>query len=340
MQKTLVVHHRSGIGDLVWHIPYIRAIAHSSRNGKVTVLARPSCKAADVLAGESCVEEVMEYDRRPRNNAIGRHDGIWGQIQFLLELRRKKFDRIFIFSGRTRYALLAMLAGIPIRAGFGFGKLQRLFLNLPPYISRFEGKGSWVYPEASNFAIAHGFSDGPIVPKMMVPHPLIDEANALLAPLPHPRYALAIGSSDPQKNWGTEKFLVLGGILMDAGCGVIFLGGPAEREEYEKSIASSTGFREGFFRVMCQPSVVKSAAALKTCDFCVGNDTGILNVATACDLSALGIFGNTAPLTHDPLLHAISGSSMSDISVASVTARLAELGAPTALPTTAEATIS
>lgn len=325
MPKTLIVHHRSGIGDLVWHIPYIRAIADSSAGGKVTILARPSCMAADVLAGEMCVEDVIEYDRRARGKARkGRHEGFFGQLRFCLELRRREFDRIFIFSSRPRYAMLALLAGIPVRAGFGFGAAQRFFLNRPPYIRRFDGVGSWVYPEATDFAVAQGFASGPIVPKMALPQDLLAQAASQMAALPRPCFAFAIGASDQEKNWGDENFLLLARILVEAGCGVLVLGGPAEREAAE-ALFSSTQFPAGAVRVMCQSSVLKSAAALKITDFCIGNDTGILNVAVACDVPALGLFGNTRPLTHDPLLHAIHGVGMAKISVAGVVNRLIEL---------------
>ena len=66
--RTLVVHHRSGIGDLVWHLPYLRAIAERSAGGKASVMARPSSRAVDVLAAENWVDEVIEYDHRPRKS--------------------------------------------------------------------------------------------------------------------------------------------------------------------------------------------------------------------------------------------------------------------------------
>lgn len=324
MQKTLIVHHRNGIGDLVWHVPYIRAIARQSANGKVTVLARPSCRASDLLAGESCVEEVMEYDRRPRGGGRkGRHDGVRGQLEFLQTLRKKKFDRIVIFSGRTRYGFLAALAGIPIRLGFGFTFLQRLFLTKPPYITRFAGKGSWVYPEATDFSIAHGFVDAPIVPKLSVPADMVDEVEAELAQLPHPRVVLAIGAASARKNWGSEKFLMLARTLINAGCGVVILGGPAEQAAARSVYGGDAELKaSAAVHVMCQPSVLKSAAALKFCDFCVGNDTGMLNVAAAVNVPSLGLFGATLPLQHDPLLQGISGPNMDSISVQDVVQHL------------------
>jgi heptosyltransferase-2 len=328
MQKTLVVHHRSGIGDLVWHLPYIRAIAATSADGKVTVMARPSCMAQDILAGEPCVERVIDYDRRPRNKARkGRHDSLAGQIEICRLLRREKFDRIIIFSSRARYAILAWCAGIPVRAGFGFGIAERIFLNRPPYIGRFEGEGSWVYPEATDFAIAHGFVKEPVVPKMSVPASLVNGLSLELASLRRPRIAFAIGASLPEKNWGYEKFVALAKVLVERGASVLILGGPGEKAVSERLFSASSFTSPEHVHVMCQSSVLKSAAALKNCDFCVGNDTGILNVAVAVDVPALGLFGTTLPLAHDPLMHGVAGRTMDDISVETVVNHLGKMGA-------------
>jgi len=326
-QKTLVVHHRSGIGDLVWHLPYIRAVAATSAGGKVVVMARPSCRAEDILSGEPCVERVIEYDRRPRNKSRrGKHDSIWGQIQICMQLRREGFDRIVIFSGRPRYGVLAWLAGIPVRAGFGFDIAQRLFLNQPPYIHRFTGAGSWVYPEATDFAIAQGFVGKAVVPKMLVPSTLVGKLGLQLEGLRRPRFAFAIGSSVPEKSWKNENFVALAKTLVEHGCGVLILGGPGEKAMAERLFAPSLAHPDRL-QVMCQPSVLQSAAALKNCDFCIGNDTGILNVAVAVDVPALGLFGTTRPLTHDPLMHGVSAASMDDISVETVMMHLTKIGA-------------
>ena len=129
--RTVVVVHRTGIGDLIWHIPYVRAIAAASADGKVSLIVRPSSRAADVLAAESCVAEIIEFDRRPRKSEKrrGRHDTLVAQLDFVRAVRRCGFERIYILSGRVRYAALALLARIPQRAGFGFSMAERLLLN-------------------------------------------------------------------------------------------------------------------------------------------------------------------------------------------------------------------
>lgn len=328
--RTVVFHHRSGIGDLVWHVPYFRAVAASSRGGRITVVARPSCCAADLLGAEPCVEQVIEYDRRPRRaeGRRGLHDGLAAQLAFARELRRHGFERAVIFSGRLRYGLLAWLAGIPQRAGFGFSAGERLFLNRPPFITPHQGPGSWVYPEATAFAIAQGYVTGPEVPRLALPAPLLGDIEASLAELPRPRYALAIGASDERKRWPNERFGALARTLAERGFGVVLIGGPSEA-------GAAAAIRDALpdplrpaVRALTQRSVLGSAAAIATCDFCVGNDTGMLNAGAAVECPCLGLFGATRPLTHDPLLHAVEGDGMAAITVDRVLARLAELRAP------------
>ena len=334
--RTVVVHHRSGIGDLIWHIPYFRAVAAGSEGGKVSVIARPSCRAADILSAEPTIEEVIEYDRRPRpsESRRGQHDALLAQLGFVADLRRRKFERAVIFSGRMRYGILAMLAGISQRAGFGFSAGQRLFLNQPPFIEPHEGPGSWVYPEATAFAIAQGFVRTPLVPRLHVPAELAAEMATSLAPIPRPRFALAIGASEASKRWPNAHFAELTRRLTAAGAGVVLLGGPAESAAAQAIVDGLPA--EQRERVLCQTrnSVLRSAAVLRDCDFCIGNDTGILNVSAAVECPCLGLFGATRPLLHDPLLHALEGSSMAAIGVGDVLDRLVEVGAP-ALPSPA-----
>lgn len=336
LPRTAVVHHRTGIGDLIWHIPYIRAIAATSFGGRVTVIARPSCRAPDLLGGESSVGQVIEFElgARSRGESTGRHAGLRGQAEFVRTLRAQAFDRIYIFSGRMRYAILAWLAGIPQRAGFGFTAAERLFLNHPPYIRRHSGEGNWVYPEATAFAVAHGFVQGPLVPRMAVPDALSQRLEIELEALPRPRYAFAIGASDAKRNWGAERFGALAYALTASGCGVLLLGGPAEHELAQAIILRVPEQLRGCVQALTQGSVLVTAAALRACDFCLGNDTGALNLGVANGLVGLGLFGVSPPLRHDPNLHAICGAGMPAITVEAVLARLEALGAPGRQPHT------
>ncbi|WP_346287143.1 glycosyltransferase family 9 protein [Zoogloea sp.] len=330
MPRTVVVHHRSGIGDLIWHIPYLRAIAARSEGGKVSVIARPSCKAAEVLAAEDCIDEVIEFDHRPRKgeDRKGRHDGLVAQIGFVRSLRARGFERIYIFSGRVRYALLAALAGIPQRAGFGFSVGERMWLTEKPFIRPYAGPGNWVYPEVTAFCVAHGLVHGPVIPRMMVLPAALEAAARDLQAFPAPRYAFSIGTSEPRKNWGAARFAQLAEALLQRGCSVVLLGGPAEAEAARRILDGLSPAARERILLSAQGSVQRSAALLRHSQFCLGNDTGVLNMAVANGVPSLGLFGATPPLAHDPLLKALLGDGMASIQPDDVLERLAELKAP------------
>src|SRR5690606_22675890 len=228
----------------------------------------------------------------------------------------------------ARYAWLAWLAGIRRRAGFGFSWAQRLGLNEGPYTKPHRGGGSWVYPEATEFARAHGFVDAPVVPRIDPPASLRARLARELAHLPEPRIALVIGTSEPRKDWGAANFTALARALCERGFGVLVLGGPAEAEAARRIAADSAG--GAAVAAVCRDSVLESAAALAGCTLCVGNDTGALNLAAAVGARCLGFFGGTRPLRHDPRIEAIEAPSMQAIAPEDVLHAIDANGVPTA----------
>src|ERR1700730_17576890 len=53
-----VLQAKRGIGDVIWHLPFVRAIAAVSSGGQVTFLAPPSSGAKELLAAEPSVAET------------------------------------------------------------------------------------------------------------------------------------------------------------------------------------------------------------------------------------------------------------------------------------------
>ncbi len=315
----------AGIGDLIWHIPYFKMIADSSRDGKVTVVAQPSTLTKAFIGKEPWVEAVIDHDHRPRRGEKrrGAHAGWSGMRRMADQLKAGHFDRVMLFSGRPSRGLIAWLSGIPVRQGFGYRFWQRIFLNSGPYIAPYKGPSLAVYPEASAFMVAHGYCAQPVVPHMSPPADQVEAMSARLAHLPRPLYAFAIGTSETHKQWGAQNFADLAVALIAQGCGVMLLGGPAEvqiAKEINALIPASS--HHGLITVVDAP-VLGSAAALQLADCCVGNDTGMVNVAAAVGTRSWVIIGSRATLDQDPgNLSNITAATLADISVARVLALL------------------
>jgi heptosyltransferase-2 len=234
------------------------------------------------------------------------------------ELKPHGFERAFIFSGRWHFALLARLAGIRLRLGFGFGLAQRLFLTRGPYIPRYAGTGLHVFRDASAFAVAQGLCEAPVPPKMRLPDTSIASAKALIDDLPHPRAALAIGTSEVHKHWGDDRFAALATALRKRGFTVICVGGPADKQSAERIRAGVPAELQAGVRLMNQPSVLVSAAVVRQCDLVVGNDTGVVNMGPANDVPTVCILGNRGVLDQDPLMHCIRAEKLADITLGEV----------------------
>ena len=76
----------------------------------------------------------------------------------------------------------------------------------------------------------------------------------------------------------------------------------------------------------------QTAALLAHCCAYIGNDTGVLNMAAALRVSAVGLFGGSPLLTHSRFIHAIlpppGESGMAAITIPHVLEALARLNQP------------
>jgi heptosyltransferase-2 len=322
--RTAVQVQLNGMGDLVWHAQYIRCVAAQSEGGQVTLIAPPTAMAGELLGHEPWIREVIEFDRRPRRSERrrGRHSGWLGLLRMGAELAPRRLERMVMFSdhpGRT--VVVCWRAGIPVKLGYRATWLQRLLLTKSPEIRMYDGPAVAGYKDATAFAIAQGFCQAPIVPRISVRADALERMRARFAPLAQPLHALAIGASEPHKQWGEAQFAELAGRLAARGHGVLLVGGPAEGDLARAIVARlDPALRE---RVVpfTDARPADTVAALSLCRSCIGNDTGAVNMAAGVGTPAFVVLGPRPLLEHDPAtLRCLQAPSLADISAAQVEA--------------------
>ncbi len=292
LPRVLLIQPLPGIGDMVWHLPAIHAVAGRARGGQVSLLTKRRSLADRLLAADPAIGEVLWLDRQ------GRHGGLGGLWRLAGDLRRRSFDEVWLFHQSARYALACWLAGIPRRVGFGFG-MQRLWLSEPGL-----GAGDrrrHPIEKARLLLAAKGLPQSESEPVLPVADALEARMQAALSGLARPWIALGIGSSEPDKQWGAARFARLAGHLP----GTLFLvGGTNESGLAGEIVAASGNPRERLVRVTDR-SIDEVAALLAACDVYVGNDTGVLNLAAAVGTPAIGLFGASPPLTHSARIQCV-----------------------------------
>jgi heptosyltransferase-2 len=285
-----VIQPLPGIGDMIWHLPHIRAIA--AHVGKpVTLVAKPRSAADQIFRAETTVADVLWLDRNPERRR-GRHDGGLGFARVVAALRAHRFDAVYVLHHSKTLAALAMLAGIPARYGYGFGA-QKLFLNRGPFLP---GPSLRLHPfdQATAWLAAAGIP----LPEAEPVLPTTEAARAAvrrrLGEAPGRLIAVGIGSSEPYKQWGAQRFAALAEGLLEAEPGrLVLIGGPAEAglateiqalSRHRSNIVTAIGW-----------DLAEIAALCAGCAFYVGNDTGVMNIAAAVGLRSYGLFGGTPP---------------------------------------------
>src|SRR4051794_10923428 len=169
-----VVQPLPGIGDMVWHLPHIRAIA-AYAGGPVTLIAKPRSLADQFFGQEPAVAGIFWIDLNPSGRR-GAHDGTRGFIRLVRKLRAHDFGTLIMLHHSQLIAAAACVAGIPDRRGYGFGS-QRLFLNrgpfLPPEVARLHQ-----HTRATRFLEASGIPLPSGEPEINVPMAIRAEARS------------------------------------------------------------------------------------------------------------------------------------------------------------------
>ena len=309
--RVLVIQPLPGIGDMIWHLPLIHAIADSLPERKVTVLSKPRSQADRLLIADPAVERVLWVERKP-----GRHDGVPGLLRLVSMFRKGRFRQAWILHDSARYALAASLAGIPDRTAYGSG-LQRRLLSRAVYLTR-EQRRLHPVDQANAFRVAQGLRQMEPEPRLVLAESARLRVRERWSLVPKPWIALGIASSEVIKQWGVGNFAHLARLLAARGFrGLFFTGGPEDRRLAEAIIGRAAAPGVHMQAATGQP-LDETAALLEACDYYIGNDTGILNVAAAVSTPALGLFGASEPLTHSIFIDAVTpeqpGAGMAGIS--------------------------
>jgi heptosyltransferase II len=332
-QNVAVLQPLPGIGDMVWHLPHIRAIA-AHVGSPVTLIAKPRSAADQLFRAEEAVRDVMWLDRNPERRR-GRHDGPFGLGRFVCDLRARRFDAIYLLHHSQTLACATMAAGIQARFGYGF-RLQRLALNRPPFLS---ASALRLHPheQATAWLAAAAIPlDDPEPCLAVDAHARRNVAGWIGA---GPIVAIGIGSSEPYKQWGAGRFASLAAGLITSGWpSIVLVGGSAEA-----GLANDVIARLGNHARCVRPAIgwdlSELSALFAGSAFYVGNDTGVMNLAAAVGTSSYGLFGATPPLHHSRRIVPITPpdgidmeNGMSRITPEAVLAAIAADHRPVAIP--------
>jgi heptosyltransferase-2 len=294
---TVVIQSKQGIGDVLWHLPYVRAIAAASPSGKVVFLALPSTHAQELLQAEPCVERTLYFESRGSELERVAH-----LMRLTAALRRLHCDTAWILDVTVRPAIAALLARIPKRIGVGIGP-QRWFITnrgVDPGPHRHDPYPfKWLDALMAQMHLVRAGSE----PALCVPPETIAAVRGRYAGQPRPWIVLGLGGSHPLKQWPPASWVEFIGALRRRFAGTVFLiGGSAQTPHAADLIARTAGAAA---INACELPVIAAAALLHDADLFVGPDSGPMNLAAAVGTPAFAMFGATQVLTYSRFINPI-----------------------------------
>ena len=187
--KVLVIQQRMGIGDMVIFLSYIHAIA-KKENCPVSILVKENSRADEFLNQDKHIDKIILLDRK--RNDTGKHSGILGFFKLAKELKKEKYEKVYIFNSSLRYALLAKFARI------------KKIIQYP----LFKKRGQNVIQTAKKFTEKIVGNNVSSQPKIFVDEKIISEAKTKYAFSKEFKHiCIGLSASGPTKRWDIDRFI-------------------------------------------------------------------------------------------------------------------------------------
>ncbi|WP_308471073.1 glycosyltransferase family 9 protein [Rathayibacter toxicus] len=287
--ERIAVLRGGGLGDLLFTLPAIEALAAAYRDAEITLLGTPEHRM--LLDGASSPVSGVEV----LPVAQGVHDGgdedPHGFAEFVERMRQRRFDLAVQVHGGGRYSNPFLLRlGAQHTVGSRTHDAEPLERSIP-YL--------YYQHEMLRALEIVGLAGAPAVrlePALAVDPQRRDRLAAAL-PADGPLVMIHPGASDPRRRWPASGFAEVVMQLVADGVRVLVVGDASDAPVAEEIVAAAPGALSWAGAV----ELADLPALLSLADVVLGNDSGPRHLAAAVGVPTVGIFWvgnaiNAAPL--------------------------------------------
>jgi len=283
--RSVVVIQTAFIGDVILTLPLIQAVRRLYPEAAVDVVVVP--RAKELFDNHPDVREVIVFDKK------GTDRGLRGLRRIAGILKSRSYDLALIPHRSLRSAVLALMAGVPVRVGFNRSAGRLLLTSRAAYQ---QGR----HEIDRNLSLLSKIAVAPVQRQLPHIHPSAADAeriNRLLIELevgaPGKMVAIAPGTVWNTKRWLEERFASLAVNFDDAGYEVVLLGG-----QEDSGLCAEIRTLSGSSRVHSVAgmlTLLQSAELLKRCALLICNDSAPMHLAASVGTPVVAIFGATVP---------------------------------------------
>ena len=286
--KILAIQNRMGIGDTVIFLPFIKAIS-KYYDTPVNILVKNTSKAQEFLYQTQYIDQIITLER---NNKNGRHDGFIGSINLIKELKKYKFDIVFIFNSSLRYKVISKLSGIK--------KIYQYPL--------FKKKNQNLISAAKNLIKKELLINVDDNPEIYINDNLVKKAAERYGiEKKQTNILLGIGGSGPTKRIPGKTFLkVIEEILKIKDCKFFLATGKNSDEQSILTEIMNSSFKDSLIS-LDDLSIKDTLPIIKNCNVYICNDTSFSHLSSALGIETITLMADT------PLMYGNYSSKMHPI---------------------------
>lgn len=276
-----------GLGDLMFAMPAMRALAAAYPDARVTLLGSPM--HADLLRGRPGAPHDVEVVPPTRGVREGAGEDPAETERFLERMRRRRFDLAVQVHGGGGFSnpfLLTLEARHTI--GSRAANAAPLERNLPYVYYQHE------VLRALEVAGLAGAAPVGLEPVVAVSTDEREAALGLLGADPGPVVVVHPGATDPRRRWPAERFAEVAARLADEGARVIVVGDSGERRLAQEIVrlarqAASDPAR-GIESLAGELTLSQLTGLLAAADVVLANDSGPRHLAQAVGTRTVSVF--------------------------------------------------
>ncbi|MFQ5716255.1 MAG: lipopolysaccharide heptosyltransferase II [Nitrospinales bacterium] len=281
------------IGDVIFVLPTIHSLHRRLPHAKITTVVK--APSDELLTGHPAIDTVIKIP-------YGKKSGILRKIRFARSLRGYNFDLGVVFPNSFRSAFMLYLSGTETRLGYNTEGRGFLLTH-----SLCASKASKTEYRADYFFKILSLLELPGMEARLQPYICNDADRSVGEEFSRMKiraqdFVVAIhpGGSKAPRTWHVERFGILcQKLIKEYKAKILLLGSE-----------SDAGIIEQIMQ-FCPPNTVfslrdmdlkQSAAAIKKSKLFIGNDSGMMHLASITGTPLVGIFGPGHPATTGPFI--------------------------------------
>ena len=280
-KKICIVYTHHKLGDLIWQLPYIKAISDHHAQ-KVDLVVRKKTQAKEILKDLNHINKI-HYNEFRKGLAY------WIDVFKLKKIfDLEKYDYVYILDKVNKPAIAAKLAGIKNIIGPGF-KNQKKWITVKNYLDEKDWKLN--YSEQSQKLLKiNSIILNDKFPNLEVNIERLKVGNDDLM-IDGKKIAFGVDSFEDYKMWFEEDFIKLADLLHEKGLfDYIYLVCGPDKSNVAKKIINDSG--KTYFIDCSNKDLIGVILAIKNSAFYIGNNSGPLNLSAALGVKTFGLIAN------------------------------------------------